>query len=273
MQEQFSFSIQEEIYPEDSCLAMQVSNQHFSFCIYNPDNQELLELKRYVFNNSEEKKLQEIIIKNPRLQGSFYKIVTSLDFGFSSLLPAALNNGDAAPLMYLENADQQDHVITELIEERQIANMYAVTPGILTWLVHNFPSSAYLHAHTVQIRAVKGSFEQGCLRVDIAEKTFTAQAFKNEALLLSKTYHYNTTADVAFYLLKICEVFGFSQEQVVVQLSGLIDAQSKLYKELYDYFLHISFKTANWSDVISDLPAHYFTSLNELIECELFQEA
>ncbi|MCH5687393.1 DUF3822 family protein [Niabella sp. W65] len=273
MQEQFSFSIEEEIYPEDSCLAMQVSNKHFSYCIYNPDDQKLLELKRYVFSNAEEKQLQQVITQNPRLQGSFYKIVTSLDFGFSSLLPATLNNGDAAPLMYLENADQQDHVITEVMEERQITNMYTVAPGILTWLVHNFPSSAYVHAHTVQIKAVEGAFEQGGLRVDVAEKTFTVQAFRNEDLLLSKTYSYKATADVAFYLLKICEVFGFSQEQVVVQLSGLIDVQSKLYRELYDYFLHISFKTASWLDTVTDLPAHYFTSLNELIGCELFQEA
>ena len=272
MQEQFSFSVKEEICPEDSCLAMQMSNQHFSFCIYNPEDQKLLELKRYVFDNAEEKQLQEIINKNPRLQGGFYKIITGLDFGFSSLIPAVLNNGDAAPLMYLEHADQQDHVITEVIEERKIANMYTVAPGILTWLVHHFPSSAYLHVHTVQIKSVEGAFEQGLLRVDIAEKKFTVQAFRQEELLLSKTYPYHATADMVFYLLKICEVFGFSQELVALQLSGLIDAQSKLYRELYDYFLQISFKPANWTDTISDLPAHYFTSLNELIQCELFQE-
>lgn len=273
MQEQFSFSTQEEIYPEDSCLAMQVSNHHFSFCIYNPDDQKILQLKRYVFSAANEKQLQEIVNKNPSLQGSFYKIITGLDFGFSSLIPADKGNGDAGPLMYLEHADQQDHVITELIVDRQIANMYTVTPGILTWLVHHFPSSTYLHAHTVQIRSVKGSFEQGLLRVDIAEKFFTVQAFKNESLLVSKTYAYHATADVVFYLLKICEVFAFSQEQVVLQLSGLVDVESKLYRELYDYFLHISFQPANWHDTLSDLPAHYFTALNELIRCELFQEA
>lgn len=273
MQEQFNFSIAEEVSPADSCLAMQVSTTHFSFCIYNPDEQKLLELKRYVFKQVDEKQLQEIIDKNPRLQGGFYKIITGLDFGFSSLLPADMSSADAAPLMYLENADQQDHVITEVIEEKNIANMYTVTPGILTWLVHNFPSSTYLHAHTVQIKTVIGSYEHGLLKVDIAEKSFTVQAFQNDGLLLSKTYLYRAAADMAFYLLKICEVYGFRQEQVSLQLSGLLDVHSKLYRELFDYFLHISFKPANWVDTISGLPDHYFTSLNELILCELFQEA
>ncbi len=273
MHEQFNFSIGADTHAGDNCLAMQLSTTHFIFCIYNSDNQQLLELKRYVFNHLEEKHLQDIIDKNPQLHGSFYKIVTGLDFGFSSLLPAAFNSGDAAPLMYLEHADQQDHVITEVIEERQVANMYTVAPGILTWLVHHFPSSAYLHTHTVQIKSVEASFGGGLLRVDIAEKTFTVQAFGNEELLLSKTYAYHAPADIAFYLLKICEVFGLTQEEVALQLSGLVDEQSKLYRELYDYFLHISFLAASWSDTISGLPAHYFTSLNELIQCELFQEA
>ncbi len=273
MHEQFNFSIGADMHPGDNCLAMELSTTHFSFCIYNPDDQRLLELKRYVFNEVDEKQLQEIMDRNPQLQNGFYKIITGLDFGFSSLLPADKDNGDAAPLMYLENADQQDHVITEVIVERQVANMYTVAPGILTWLVHHFPSSVYLHAHTVQIRSVEGSFEKGLIKVNIGEKTFTVLAFINEDLLLSKTYSYHATADMVFYLLKICEVFGFTQEEVALQLSGLIDAQSKLYRELYDYFLHISFKPANWIDGISGLPAHYFTSLNELIQCELFQEA
>lgn len=273
MQEQFSFSIEEEIGQEDHCLAMQLGTRHFCFCIYNQDAQKLVALKRYVSDGINEGVLQQILDINPRLQEPFDKIITGLDFGFSSLVPAAFSSSDAAPLMYLENADQQDHVITEVIEERQIANRYTVAPAILTWLVHHFPSASYLHTHTAQIKAVKGSFEQGLLKVDIAENIFTVQVFKDDLLLLSKTYPYLGVADIAFYLLKICEVFELSQEQVSLQLSGLIDVPSKLYRELYDYFLHISFKTCQWTDTLSQLPAHYFTTLNELTTCELFQEA
>ena len=272
MHEQFTFSTEEIIIPQDNYLAIQLGNGHVGFCIYNPEDNRLLQLKRYGLKSSSTGELDEILLRNPILQGEFAKIVSALDFGFSTLLPADKSHADPTPLMYLENADQQDHVITEIIPKTNITNVYTVPPQILTWTVHNFPSSGYLHAHTVQIASVATFQENGLLKVNFSENMFTVVVFKNETLLLAKTYQYKTSADVVFYLLKICEVFGFTQEQVELQLSGLIDIDSKLYKELYDYFLNVSLKTADWSDTASGLPTHYFTSLNELVLCELFQD-
>ena len=113
---------------------------------------------------------------------------------------------------------------------------------------------------------------EGLLRVDILKNSFTVTAFKENNLLLAKTYHYASPADVVFYLLKICEVFNLSQEQTALQVSGLVDADSKMFRELYDYFLNTTLKPATWIDTISGYPAHYFTSLNELTICELLQE-
>src|SRR5690606_12042321 len=101
---------------------------------------------------------------------------------------------------------------------KNIANIYAVAPGVLTWLVHNFPSSGYLHAHTVQIKSAPASFTGGFLKVDISENKFRVSAFKADTLLLSKTYGYRAPADIAFYLLKICEVSGFAQDEVVLHI-------------------------------------------------------
>lgn len=273
MKEQFSILTNNDVDPQNSHLALQVGNDYFSFCVYDPDERKLLQLKRYTIRAITTGILDEIAENNPVLQGCFEKIVTELDLGFNTLLPAGSTPADAMPLMYLEGADQQDHIITELIEEKGIANIYTVPPGILTWIVHHFPSSGYLHAHTVKIKAVAGSPESGLLRVDFLENRFTVIAFKGESLLLAKSYGYASPADVSFYLLKICEVFAFSQEQVLLQVSGLIDTSSRLYRELYDYFLHISLKPAGWVDDVSGMPAHYFTSLNELTICELLLEA
>lgn len=273
MKEQFSISINNSVDPQDSYLSLQVGNDYFSFCIYDPEEKKLLQLKRYSFKTISTGILDQIIENNAVLQGSFEKIITELDFGFNTLLPADRTPADAMPLMYLEGADQQDHVITELMEEKGIANIYTVPPDILTWMVHHFPSSGYLHAYSVKIKAVTEFPGDGLLRVDFLESRFTVIAFKGESLLLAKSYRYTSPADVSFYLLKMCEVFAFSQEQVLLQVSGLIDSNSRLYRELYDYFLHISLKPAGWIDDASGMPPHYFTSLNELTICELLLEA
>ncbi|MCH5598146.1 DUF3822 family protein [Niabella ginsengisoli] len=272
MQEQFNISTQEEVVPQETHLAIQVGGNYMSFCIYSPDEKRLLQLKRYGLKSLSTENLDEIIARNLMLQGSFERIVTALDFGFNTLLPAEMDDADTTALMYLEHADQQDHVITERIPKRDITNIYTVPPNVLTWMVGNFPSSAYLHAHTVQIASVTNAPETGLLKVNFSESMFTVVAFKNDTILLAKTYQYKSPADVVFYLLKICEVFGFVQQQVALQLSGLIDVSSRLYKEIYDYFLDTSLKQADWIDNTSETPSHYFTSLNELAVCELFQE-
>ncbi|HMR84460.1 MAG TPA: DUF3822 family protein, partial [Niabella sp.] len=188
MKEQFSISINSSVDPQDSHLSLQVGNDYFSFCIYDPEDKKLLQLKRYSFKTITTGILDQIVENNPVLQGSFNKIITELDFGFNTLLPADRVPPDATPLIYLEGADQQDHVITELIEEKGIANIYTVIPGILTWMVHHFPSSGYLHAHTVKIKAVTEFPANGMLRVDFLENRFTVTAFKGESLLLAKSY-------------------------------------------------------------------------------------
>jgi hypothetical protein len=50
-------------------------------------------------------------------------------------------------------------------------------------------------------------------------------------------------------------------------LSGLIDKQSALYKELYQYFINIEFSEAGWNMAGTEYPAHFFTSLNDLAQC------
>lgn len=272
MQEQFNFSTNTPIDPQENVLAMQVTAQHFRYCIYNPADKKLLQLKHFSFKQISSGELDNIVEKNPVLHRSFDKICCGLDFGFSTLLPSETGHVDATPLMYLENADQQDHVISETIPGLEITNIYAVPPVILTWMVQHFPSSAYLHHHTAGIKMVNEFTETGLLRVDIQPNRFTVIAFKAAQLLLARSYSYAVPADVAFYLLKIGEQFQFSQEKVFVQLSGLVNTGSKLYRELYDYFLNISLKAADWTDEITGLPAHYFTSLNELTLCELLQE-
>jgi len=273
LQEQFNILGTEEIYTESCCLAIQLNNGSFSFCIYEPEENRLLQLKRYRFDNLTTDTLDTILAQNAILEQPFHKIITSLDFGFNALLPEAMSKGDLTFLMYLEHADQQDHVITELIEGRGITNVYTTPPSILTWMVHNFPSSDYLHALSVAIGTVNNTPEEGLLRLYISEKSFDVVVFKGASLLLAKKYTYTVQEDVVFYLLKICEIYGLSQEKAELQISGLIDEDSALYKTIYDYFLLISLKQATWNDVISGLPAHYFTSLNELILCGSLQEA
>lgn len=272
LQELFSVFSTENIDAPSNFLALQVGDNFFNYAIFSPTDKKLVALKKYALKQTTAKILNVIMDQNRLLQGGFGRIITSVDFGFNTLLPTDMDSTDTIPLVFLENADQQAHTIKESLEEYGLVNCYSVPSDVLTWLVQNFPSSGYLHAHSVLIKSIDFFPAYGLLRLDIMQNSFAVVAFKGRQLVLSKNYRYNAPADMVFLLLKICEVFNFSQELVSLQVSGLVDKNSKLYRELYEYFLQIFFKDATWVDVARNYPPHYFTTLNELCVCELLQE-
>lgn len=272
MQQQFVIYNNEKINAANCCLAMHVGNQYFTYAIYNSSTNTLLQLKHYRLQQLTADALNDIINANAILGAAFSKIVTAVDFGVNTLLPADYCNGDYTPLLYLNDANQQDHVITEIIDGHNIANIYTIPYNLLNGLVHNFPSSGFMHLQSLFLKCTPSPVEQSILKVDFANDVFHVLVLAAGNVLLAKSYTYNSADDVIFYLLKICETYNLDQQTVKLQLSGFIEKQSKLYKELYDYFIDINFVQPHWQMPQTTYPAHYFTTLNQLAVCELLQE-
>ena len=76
-----------------------------------------------------------------------------------------------------------------------------------------------------------------------------------------------------FHLLKIFSVLDLSQRDVPVYVSGFIDENSALMKELHKYFLHASFghlaDGISLDDGFAEYPSHFFNSISNLAVCVL----
>jgi len=61
------------------------------------------------------------------------------------------------------------------------------------------------------------------------------------------------------------------QDEIILELSGLIEKQSELYNELQKYFLNISFDhmedSIKITDELREYPLHYFSSLLKMAIC------
>ncbi len=145
-------------------------------------------------------------------------------------------------------------------------NIYAVPAEIKDWVSRKFPTARFWHQYSLDVRNSIGVTEEGRLQVDFRKEEFVVIATNRNNILLTQTFEYTTPEDVLFYLLKICNQFSLSRERVELQLSGLVDKQSSLYKELYQYFINIKFRNAQWNTGV-EYPAHFFTSLNDLAKC------
>lgn len=266
MQEQFNIKRDSEISTSDCGLVLLVGSDYFSYAIHDEENN-LRELKRFSFPKTSIEKLDEVLAANPVLNEVFETIITAFDFNTNTLLPVDLNTGDNTPLLYLNESGQQDHIIHEVVKEWDVSNVYSIPYDLLNWVLTHFPSSKFWHAQSLQIKNAPKGFNDGNINLELLDKRFNVTVSKGEQLLLAKDYTYSSPADVLFYLLKICETYGLSQEAVQLNVSGLIDKNSKLFQTLYDYFLNIELKAASWKQS-DEYPAHYFTILNQLALCE-----
>ena len=253
-------------------LSIRLGEKHGCFAITNKSGDELYELGYCSVLRWDEKELAELFAAYSSLQHSFYDYQVVYDFPQGLFVPAAVHGLEETAILLNGGNNSGANIITEQVQGWQFNTMYAVPVEIQEWLGQKFPAAKYRHQYSLGIRMLDTTGEDGSLLVDLREDDFTIMVARGGKFLLAQCFAYSTPDDVLYYLLKVCRQFSLSQQGVELSLSGLVDKQSSLYRELYLYFIHITFRDADWSLTSSghagnEYPAHFFTSLNDLAKC------
>lgn len=221
-------------------LFIQVGKKYCSFAIMDDAAQSLKDLAYYTAGNINESCFVELTDLHPELNTDFKKVVICYDLPFS---------------------------FNTALETVVLVEGYDIPPSLHQWLSNKFKMASFIHQGVVLNKKNALPDTGGLLLVDFRENDFFVLVAKEGEIILTQVYEYSTPADVLFYLLKLCKTFSLQQSEVGLQLSGLIDKDSTLYKELYQYFINISFRDATWQAPANVYPAHFFTSLNDLVLC------
>jgi hypothetical protein len=252
-------------------LSLRLGEKHACFSISNKSAKLLHELVYCTSNEINETELAGFFSAYPVLNNPFHQILIASDSSYSSFIPSDEYTLDEAGQLVnnIAGAKNVMTVITEPVPGWQLQNAYTVPSEIQELLTKKFPAANYFHHYSICMKNIPSKNIDGCLLVDFRNEEFTVLAARQKELVLAQSYVYSTPEDVLYYLLRIVKQFSLSQQTVQIQLSGLVDKESALYKELYQYFLHIEFRDASWSMPSEEFPLHYFTSLNELAKCAL----
>ncbi len=248
-------------------LSLQLGNHHLGYSITSPGGDILYSLAYYRTEQTDREALEELMAITPALKDSFYSVQVAWDFTGNALLSTTSYQPEVSGTMLnaLYGSSGQDTVITENITDWQLYNVYAVPADLLNKIRQQYPAAQSRHQFSLAIKQVIAATETGNMYVDFRPDNFNVILVKSSRLLLAQTYSYSTPEDVVYYLLKCCTQLDLSQQDLQLQVSGLIDKDSSLYKELYQYFGLIVFREPAWQG--NDYPAHFFTSLNDLARC------
>lgn len=250
-------------------LNIRVGDQHLSCVLTDRTTGQLNELFYWTTTEMNAGDLLLLLEQHNEFAGPFYQVNICYDYPGSMMVPAACFRQEEADRLNnaLPGSGDSSLSITEWLAEWQLYTVYAAPKEIHDLLMKRFPVARFWHQSTVGLKNILANAAEGCLQADFRHHDFSLLAVRSGKLLLARSFEYNTPEDVIYYLLRTCRQFSLSQDEVRVELSGLVDKQSALYKDLYQYFNHIHFRDNKWTMNESEYPAHFFTSLNDLSVC------
>lgn len=265
------FQIKDEGGSENiqTVLSLLIGEKHISYAITDYNSKDV---KQIAWDSAEVvnvSALEEWYNLHPTLKNDFSKIQLGYNFSQSTFISAAdfQKEKEKEILMNFLDINNSSIIVSEPIIEWQLVNTYAIPVSIYNWVNEKFPAANYSNQYSVIIKSVNAAYAEGSLIIDFRPEEFSVIVKKQNNFLLAQTFCYSQPEDVIYYLMKIVQQYAISQQEVVLQLSGLIDWQSSLFKELYQYFINIEFREGDWILPPTEYPSHFFTSLNDLVRC------
>ena len=262
--------IPEAIFFHETNLICEVSREGFSYIFENDENKKFHGLSVFHFDADEDipGKMKAIFNEQPLLHKKYKKVFVSYSGEECSLLPEEMYKpGENELLLNTLYGDLHDGAIAaDLVADKKIYNVYRMPTAIHQLIVEQFPLAAFSHQYSL---LVKQNVPGDLLKIIFYKDRFVAALVKGGGLQIIQTYPYQSDADVVYCLLNICG--GFTMHAVPLRISGMIDIDSDLHKEITHYFSDVTFDGLpaeyQFADSLKQLPPHYFSHLYSIALC------
>lgn len=260
----------EDLNFASSDLLIIIGKSHCSAGVIDHLSNELLGYTSYDF--SEQSEAVTILNDEELFKNRFNKVLVGYDSCESVLVPAMIFKNEDIQL-YIQSIygmDVQSSVIAEHLPAWDLYNVYRLPTSLHAAIQMKFISGNSWHLYTIMLKNYHLHDDESII-IDFKTNEFSFVAFRSGKLLLAQTFGYETPEDILYYLLKTCQHLGFSQKEVRLVLSGLIEKDSSVYRELYKYFIHAEFDhlygQMKISEALAVNPEHYYSTISKLAAC------
>ncbi|HET7117422.1 MAG TPA: DUF3822 family protein [Hanamia sp.] len=260
---------------ENCSLLCEVSNEGFSFCVKDEIANSFLGLAIYHYDLSKPPiglpiDLQVLFHQKEILSGNFKNIFVVYSFPQSVLVPFSLYDSKKNSLlmnMMYGDLYANETILTDLVSNHSVYNCYRIPASVYEVVQNQYPNAVSNHQYSFLLK--EPFDEKNILSVIFYSKKLIAILVKNGQLQLMQSFNYHTPEDVSYILLNICNQFYINS--IKIEISGLIEENSSLYKEIYKFFTEIEFTKLpgdiNYSEEIKQYPSHYFSYIFALNSC------
>lgn len=262
--------------PEKCKLICEVNNEGFSFCIKDSETEIFIGLGIYHFDNSKPAEgfpiaLQVLFHQKEFLLKNFKSVCFVYSFPQSVLVPFSIyksENKKAMMNMMFGDLESNETILTDVIPGVSMYNCYRIRTATIEVIQSLFKSSSTHHQYSLILNTPVD--EGNKMSVIFYARKVVVNLIMNGRHELINSYNYQSSEDISYILLNIKQQFAL--KNIHLEISGLIEKNSALYKEIYKYFDDIElagYPEGNYcSEEIKAFPAHYFSYLFEMDSCE-----
>ncbi|HLW63475.1 MAG TPA: DUF3822 family protein [Flavobacterium sp.] len=227
-------------------LFIEVSMQNFSYCIKNQKSKQIIDFKTIPLDSFKamDQQLDFIFDKETTLHSNFDDILVLHSNNLNTFIPEALFDETAlgSYLQYNVKVFPTDYFDFDTVEGLKMKNIYVPYVVFNNYFFDRFGSFDFQHIHTnlIQLLLTRSESENGKdFFVHIGKTHFEIVIFENNKLLFFNSYNYQTKEDFIYYILFVMEQLQLNPLEQFVQLTGIINQDSALYKIAYKYIKNV----------------------------------
>lgn len=246
---------------ETNALFIEIGKHHIA-CWCTGDNRSLQAFEYFTFHGVDEQESFEKIYATAKL----HSILLNNEFATAEVIwettpftcvPNALFKPEAVDdyMNVLGKAPFTKSLSCTTLQDYTVA--FPVQEDALQLIQRYFPNAAACHKVCQLSKELQNSPGSG-VHVIFYHHHFLLLAVKDSALQLATSISYQSSKDCLYYILYTMQQLNLPLNETVVLVSGFIDMNSALYKDLYQYIPLL--QPAEKGMLKDQYPAHYFTT-------------
>ncbi|MBD0374567.1 MAG: DUF3822 family protein [Flavisolibacter sp.] len=255
----------DQVVDKDMALLCEIGEQYFSIGEHIMDRKHIHTLSYFTFSHPVTPEMLRDVF-NQHFHRAYTKVLVGVGFPQVSIVPDSFF-GKADIKLFFPEPPPHNMVLHDAIEEWRLVAGYSLPDEIHRFFKMQDVPVHFQHVFTTELKIYNGFVAGEQISVHFTPQQFRVMVKKQGQLQLAQMYAYATPLDVVYYLLKIMEAFQLPKEETFCILSGLIERDSSLYRELENYFLNLHFTHPAVTITENEHPHHFFTSLFNLAAC------
>lgn len=231
-------------------LSIKASLNGFAYCISDTLNPDILSFHEIAFDTSDKSKNAEDLYASAfenteELNDRYDEIVVLHDNNLATFVPTALFDEQylGSYLQYNTKVFETDFFAYDDIATYQMNTVYIPYVNINNFLVDQFGTFVYRHAHTLlvsKLLELSKNIDEKKMFVHMAPGHFEIIVLQNQHLLLFNSFEYKTPEDLIYYLLFTAEQLNLNPETLNLEFLGDISENDAFFAITYKYIRNVS---------------------------------